>query len=258
MNPVLDQFGLVKDNEYLVVFLPPVNRALVFRVVGRSNAGREIFNYGALPISAGASLATFEGGSTSVPADGVLPGRSYTPTGITFPLTGAYDSSDMWYVPEDYRDRLFHVIQYITPAFLRIEVQIPINVSQGRFQRDKVYTGIDKDFGFSRGRLEAIHIPKVHYGYRYGNDTNIPVYVFVKFIYAEYIVETPKSPELIFNILLKRVPAYWYTMPIATLEPTVRSALQDAYGYEGFPIYTEADRGKALKEYEDILKRVRI
>jgi len=257
MGPVTDQFGLVKDNEYLVVFLSPTNRALVFRVRGRSNAGREVFNYGPLPINAGTSLMTYDGGSTTAPDNGVLPGRGYTPTGITFPLTGAYDPTDMWYVPEDYRDRLFHVIQYVTPAWIRVEVQIPINVNQGRFQRDRVYTGVERDFGFSRGRIETVHIPRVRYGFRYGNDTNVAVYTFVRFVYAEYLVETPRNPELVFNILVKRVPAYWYTMPIASLDPAVRIALNDAYGYEGFPIYTEADRQKALKEYEEILRLVR-
>jgi hypothetical protein len=254
---VTDELGLCLENEHLVAFIPATSKALVFRVKSRVNRRYEQLNYGPLPLTSGTMLPTFEGGSTSVPADGVIPARAYT-TGLMFPMSGAYDSSDMWYTPEDYRDRLFHVIQYVTPAFLRIDVQIPIAVTQGRFQKDKIVTGVDKDFGFARGSYEAVHLPKVHYGYRYANDTNVPLYTFVKFIYAEYVIETPKNSSLIFDILTRRIPSHWITLPINVMDSTVERALTEVYGITGFPLYRMDERDKALRDYDALLKEVKI
>ena len=144
MDKVTDALGLTLEGEHLTAFIPATSKAFVFRVKSRVNRRYEQLNYGPLPLTSGTTLPTFEGGSVSVPADGVIPARAYT-TGLMFPMSGAFDSSDMWYTPEDYRDRLFHVIQYLTPAFLRVDVQITIAVTQGRFQKDKIVTGVDKD-----------------------------------------------------------------------------------------------------------------
>jgi len=258
MDKVLNELGLVKESEFLTLFLPPTNKAFVFRVKSRVNIGKETINYGPLPLKSGSSLPTYEGTSTSVPADGVIPARAYTSSGLSFPLLGAYDETDMWYVPEDYRDRLFHVIQYCTPSFLRMDVQIPVNVSQGRFQKDKVMTGVDKDFGFSRGTIEAVHIPKLRYGYRYGNDTNINLYTFVKFVYAEYIVETPKNSSLIFDVLTKRVPSHWVSLPVVVMDTAITRALTETYGIEGFEVYRADQKDQAVREYEILLREVKV
>jgi hypothetical protein len=254
---VTDSYGLVQENEHLTAFIPATSKAFVFRVKSRVNRRYEQLNYGPLPLTSGTMLPTFEGSSTFVPADGVIPARAYT-TGLMFPMSGAYDSSDMWYTPEDYRDRLFHVIQYLTPAFLRVDVQIPIAVTQGRFQKDKIVTGVDKDFGFARGSYETVHLPKVHYGYRYANDTNVPLYTFVKFIYAEYVIETPKNSSLIFDILTRRIPSHWVTLPINVMDSTVERALTEVYGITGFPLYRMDERDKALRDYDALLKEVKV
>jgi len=258
LDRVADSLGLVKTGEYLTVFMPANQRALVFRVLGRVNEGREVLEYGPLPLPAGTTLPTFEGGSASVPADGVLPGRAYTTTGITFPLTGAYDSGDMWYVPEDYRDRLFHVKTAVRPLFTRIDVQIPLGVTQGRFQKDRVVVGVDKDFGFSRGSIELVHLPKIRYGYRFGNDTNLDLKTHVTFTYAEYIIEIPKSPELIFDILVKRVQSHWVVLPVAIMDRAISRALIDTYGFEGFPLYRIDERDEAIRKYGELLREVKI
>jgi hypothetical protein len=254
---VMDDLGLVQEGEHLTVFLPTTSKALVFRVKSRANRHYEVFNYGALPLTSGTSLPTYDAGSTSVPADGVIPARAYTP-GLSFPLDNAFDEGDMWYIPQDYRDRLFHVIQRITPAFLRVDVQIPMAVTQGRFQKDKIMTGIEKDFGFARGSCEVIHLPNIHYGYRYGNDTNVPLYTFAKFIYAEYVVETPKNSSLIFDILTRRVPSYWISLPINIMDPVIEGALVETYGITGFPLYGMDERDKAVREYNTLLREVKV
>jgi len=249
---------LVGENEFLVLYIPATEKALVFRVKSVINRGFEWLDYGPLPLDSGETLPTYDGASATVPADGVLPGRAYTNTGKSFELSGAYDETDMWYVPEDYRERVFHVIEYVTPGWIRCDVQIPKEVSQGRFQRDKVITGVEKDFGFSRGVLEVVHIPRIHYGYRWGNDTNMNVYTFVKFQYGEYVVETPKSPELIFDLLTKKVRCRWITMPITIYDATIRTALLETYGFEGFPVYGVHQRREALSEYSRLVGEVMV
>jgi len=254
---IVDSYGLVLEGEYLTVFIPATSRAFVFRVKSRVNRGYEVIDYGPLPLPAGASLPTFDGGSVTVPSDGVIPARAYT-EGLSFPLDGAFDRNDMWYTPEDYRDRLFHVIQYVTPAFLRVDAQIPTAVTQGRFQRDKVVTGVDKLFGFARGFYEIVHLPKVHYGYRYGNETNVDLYTFVKFVYAEYVVETPRNSSLIFDVLTRRLPSKWVTLPVNIMDTTVERAMIDAYGITGFPLRRLDERDRALREYDALLGEVKV
>jgi len=257
MNKVTDEYGLVLEGKYITVFIPATSRALVFRVKSRVNRGYEIINYGPLPLTAGSTLPTFEGGSVSVPADGVIPARAYT-TGISFPMRGTFDETDMWYVPEDYRDRLFHVKQKITPGFLRVEVQIPVGVGQGRFQKGRVMVGVDKDFGFARGTLEVVHFPKIRYGYRYGNDANVNLRTFIQFVYAEYEVEIPKNASLIFDTLIGKNPSYWITMRINVLDPSIERGLTETYGILGFPFYRVDERDVAIKEYESLLSQCKI
>lgn len=247
---------LVKEGGYLTIFIPPTSRALIFRVIGIKNKGYEKFDYGPLPISSGTVLPTYDGGSVTVPEDGVLPARSYTLEAIRFPLEGAYEPSDMWYLPSREKETLFHVHQYVKPAFLRIDVQIPKDITQASFQ-GRVTGGIDKDFGFKRGYFETIHIPGIVYGYRYGNDTNLDVRTFVMFIYGEYHIELVKDPELVFDILIGRVHSYWYTMPIRSYDDRIRIALIDAYGFEGYPLPKSLRRELEIKTYSEIVRGIK-
>jgi len=253
-----DELGLVRPNGYLVVFIPPTDRALVFRVKSRANQGCEVMHYGPLPVRAGETLPTYDGGTATVPENGVLPARSYVSDGRTFPLSGAYDESDMFYLPADEGDRLLHAVHTLSPSFLRADVQIPKGTTQGRFQKDRVITGVHTDFGFSRGRLEVVHLPEVHYGFRWGNDTNLDVYTGVTFAYAEYLVEIPRRPETVFDILTGLRPAHWVSLPISTYDKAVQKSLLTAYGFEGFTVYGFDRRDEALAEYERIMGVVRV
>jgi len=247
---------LVQENEYLVVFIPATETALVFRVTSVANAGREHIHYGPLPISEGDVLSTLDGGSVSVPEDGVLPGRAYTGP-LSFPMSDVFDTDDMWYIPADYRERVFHVIQHITPSFLRVDAQIPPAVTQGRFQRDKKIVGVEKDFGFARGTFEMIHFPEIHVGYRYANDTNADVRTAVQFTYGEYVVEIPKNAELIFDVLTKKIESHWITLPISILDSTVKDGLEKTYGTLGFPLFRQDQKEEAIVKYTEILKEVK-
>jgi hypothetical protein len=245
---------ILQEGDLLTVYLPPTNRAFVFRVISVVNKSREEIPYGLLPIASGETLATYEGGTTTAPADGVIPGRSYTPSPKKFPLSGAYDETDMWYTPKDYRNRLFHVFHLLTPGFLRAEVQIPTGVTQGRFQKDKIITGVEKDFGFYRGEVEVVHVPEVHYGFKWGNDTNMSLNTSVTFLYGEYLVEIPRDPEFLFNVLIRRIPSRWYTMPIGIYDLTLKRGLMESYGFEGFTVYGMDKREAAIEEYRGRLE----
>lgn len=254
------ELEICQEGDYLTVFLPPVNQAIVFWVKSVLNKGREVMDYGPLPLASGTTLPTYDGASTTVPADGVLPGRSYADD-LSFPMKGGYEERDMWYLPPTEGFKLFHVIQYVTPAWLRVEVRVPRGVPQSRFQSGRIMTGVDKDFGFSRGVVEAIHLPGIHYGYRYGNETNIDVHTFVKFVYGEYAVEIPRNPELIFDVLVRRVRSRWFSLPVwSVAEPEVSRALREAYGFDaerriyGFRLYRHDQRDEAIREYSEILK----
>ena len=255
---VVDELGLVRVGEHITVFIPATQTALVFRVRSRANAGGEVLNYGPLPIRPGTTLPTYDGGSVTVPAEGVLPARSYTPVGVSFPMPGAYDPGDMWYTTEEDRDRLFHVKMYVHPPVVRVDLQVPVGVTQGRFQRNRVTVGVDKDFGFSRGYAETVHLPAVRYGYRFGNDTNLNLRTFARFVYGEYVVEIPRNPELVFDILVRRVPSYWVTLPVNFADPAIESALTRVYGTKGFPVLRYDQRDEAVDEYRKVIASLRL
>lgn len=256
---LLDKYGLVKEGGLLTVYIPATNRAFVFRIKGRSNKGGEVLNYGPLPTTTSDILSTYDGGTITPSVDGTLPARSYTDS-IQFGYANVsiYDTSDMWYVPESYRDRLFHLIMKVTPAWTRINIEIPTGVTQTYFQKTKLPLSPTSDWGFARGELEIVHFPKMHYGYRFGNDTNLEVYTNVTFYYAEYAIEIPTDPQAIFDVLVGQTPSHWVTMPITFYDPTIKSALIDTYGFEGFPVYPRWARDTAVEVYEELIQQIKV
>jgi len=254
----MDKQQLLTEGGFLTVFIPSTSKCLVFRIKAVANKNFPYYHYGSLPLKSGDTVASYDGGNISIPADGVLPSRGYTGQGMGFPLQGVYDNSDMWYVPTDYRTRLYHVFQQLTPGFLRTDVQIPAGVTQTRFQKTEYILGVNKDFGFARGSLETIHLPGIHYGYRWGNDTNLNLMTAVGFTYGEYIVEIPHDAELIFNILTRKVSSYWISLPIMTYDTVIKTALLDNYGTEGFLLRPISEKDEAISEYKNILEGVKI
>jgi len=257
---IVDELGLVKENEHIVLYNAPKRTAFVFRVLSRRNRGYEKIDYGPLPLTTKDRLITFEGASVSPPEDGVMPARSYTETGQMFPslVKDTHDERDMWYAPNDFRDTLFHVKHDISPAFLRVHAQVPINITLTFFQ-ERAPLLIRADFGWNRGQFETVHIPTLHYGWMWGNDTNLDVYTFVRFTYAEMEVETPRDAEVIFDILTQKYPAHWITMPWAKSVPVdVTLAFERVYDFVGFPLYMVTEKDKAIAKYEELLKKVKV
>lgn len=261
---VTDQYGLVNDNRYMVVFVPANARALPFRVISRHNRGGEVLPYGSIPIDAAEVWASYDGGTTTAPVDNVIPNRAYTSTGSPkkfTPLddmTSVYDSSDMWYTSaEEFRTRLFHVYMDVFPRFIRCGVQIPTGQDQLRFQGNRVILGVGKSSGWTRGGLELVHFPELHYGYTFGNDLNIDVYNTVMFTYGEYVIGIPTDASLVFDILSGDKPAHWVEMPIASYDASIRAAFERNYGIEGFPLYAREDRQDAMSEYSGIIGKLK-
>ena len=259
MTTAEKQFPNFKDNDYLAVTIPATQSSMVFRVRTRVNSNPVLF-YGPLTLTSGAVLPTLTGGTTSVPVTGVLPAGAYTPVGqgLNFPVTGSYDTNDMWYTNEDYRDRIFYIVGKSKPRYLQMGVEYPKGVQQYRFQRDNVMAGVGQAFGFSRGVVETIQFPDIRQSWRFGNDMNFPVYAAIEFQYNELIIETPRDPLTIYNILAGKLPAYRVDLPIQTQDPSIAINLQKVYGYTGFDMTLLPSQKDAIDSYTTALQKVLI
>jgi len=261
-NYVTDKLGLVNENEHLTVYFPQNNKAMVFRVVSRYNAGFETIDYGKLPITASTILKTYEGSNVTVASTGRFPPRAYA-TNIRFPMSNVWDSTDMWFVPYTWTNRIFHSKLVVRPSFLRVGVQIPTNVNQQRFQREQVVSGVDaavgtytggtSALGYKRGGIDLVHFPEIHYGYTFGNDTNLNLNTRARFHYGEYIVEIPNSADFIYGVLSKQVPSLWISMPCSTTDAQINQGLRKTWGFEGFTLYPGLKKTTAIQDYNQIL-----
>jgi hypothetical protein len=255
-----DEYGLVKTNEYLTMFIPATKKVMIYRVLSRQNPGLEMLNYGPipLPVTSGA-MGTLDGGTTTA-TSGVIPSRGVTTRPIQFAppsdVVGSFDSSDMWYMDETYRDRIFHLNMYITPAWTRVAVEIPTGTKQQKFQKDRVQVGVSNSFGWASGKIETVHIPALRYGYDFGNEMNINCYTSVKFIYGEYQIAIPTDPDLVFDIITQARPSHWVTLPVFTNDSSMQTAFQKNYNFQGFPIYDKTQRQAAISEYSQLIATI--
>jgi len=252
------KFPNFKANDYLAVTIPATQSAMVFRVKVRVNP-EQMLQYGALPLATSdPALSGMDAATVSIPAAGVMPGRAYTAIGrgYSMALTNAYDATDMWYTNEDYRDRIFYIVAKTTPSFLQLGLEFPKGVQQYRFQRDNVMAGVGTNFGFSRGAIETVQFPNIHQSLRIGNDSNLPVYTGLTYQYNELIIETPRDPLTIYNILAGRIPSYRVDLPIMVQDSSIPIQLQKDYGYTGFDMTLLSTPNDAVTEYGNILKGV--
>jgi len=250
-----------KDNDYLAVVIPATQSSLVFRVRTRVNSNPTIF-YGPSTLTSGSTVSLISGGTATVQAAGELPAYGYTPvgSGLSFPspINGAYDGTDMWYMNEDYRDRIFYIVARSKPHFLQMGIEIPKGIQQYRFQRDNVFTGVGKAFGFNRGVVETVQFPDVRQSWRIANDFNFPVWTAIEFQYNELIIETPRDPLTIYNILAGKLPAYRIDLPIQSADPSISINLQKVYGYTGFDMTLLPSQSDAVNSYSQALQGVLI
>jgi hypothetical protein len=254
MTVVEQDTGFAQENDYLSVYIPSQMRTLVFRVKRLGNVGYHSIPYGSLPIMQNTSFSSYDGLSVTVPEAGVIPARSYTSNGLTFPLRDAYDANDMFFTPKDYADRLVHAKFTVEPNVLRLGLEIPRGLKQYKFQRDKILAGVDRAFGFSRGSIETVFIPELRYGLQIGNDTNIDFRTNVNIDFSEYVIEIPTDPELIYNVLVGKVDSYIVGLPVSTYDASIANALRQSYGFEGFDRSNIADREKTIAQINSTIK----
>jgi hypothetical protein len=270
-SSVTDAYGLSRANTFFVLNIPASGNAFVFRVKQRANPGYPTIDYGQIPITSGQTLSLFSGGTASAPAAGAFAAESYLQTSIQFPYTTTnfpnasgtlYDTNDIWHISGDENpNTLFDVIQEVVPAWLRVNVNIPTGQTQQAFQIGRLApTTVGSSFGFRRGTFRVQHIPGLVYGYNYGNDTSIPTFTNVRFHYAEYTVEIPRDPNLIFGILSKSssVPVNWQTLPVTQYTTSLKQALLTAYGFEGFPLFQVNQAQAAVQLYSSLLGKAAI
>jgi len=250
----------IKENEYLVLYIPGTQTALVFRVISIVNKGFEKWEYGPIPIPSGTTLPTLDGTTATVPVLGVLPARAFTPISITFPSPYNTEVTDMWYFPTEQRSRLMIIKAKIRPEVLRVTIEYPQGSKQIYYLEGKTYryaTGVDP-FGFKRGEIEWVQLPGIHVGLIFVNPYNINWFTYVTFEYLDMRIEIPKIPELIFDILVGKVKATWITIPVNILTTELKNALEDAYGFLGFKLYNVYEREKAIREYKKLLEVVKV
>ncbi len=268
MDITVDEYGLVRQGQYLVVYIPATETALVFRAVARWNDGFERFDYGPIPITPTSQTGSYTSGAGSVPSTGIIGAYTYTINGLEFPYqsTSAYvlqnqpdDPNDLWFLKRDYNDRLYQILAYFTPSWLRTSIQIPLGTNQTQFDKNAVQTGITSSLGYKRGFMETVQLPYLHYGWLFGNDTNLPVYTMARFIYGEYKVEIPTQAETIFNVITGATPAHWVTLPITSFTGLLERAFNEVYGHEfkGFKVYPAGQRQTALADYAAVLAGLR-
>jgi len=252
---VLDKHGFVKEGEHVIMLFPPYDSFIPFRVKSIANKEAEYLNYGPVPY-------TF----TGYP-EGVIPGRNVT-EGFTFKdITKRLPpelAPDMFYHDKAYK--LIHAYINITPHLFRIFREIPVGVKQIVYMElvgfDVAIDSLVALFGYKVGIVEQFFLPDFHINWFIHNATNMDLRTNVMIKYAEYNVEIPRDANLIFNLLMRKIPAYWYTLPITSPRIEFERMFEVRYGFprevRGFPFYKAYEREKALREIPPILEKLKI
>jgi len=213
---VVDDKGLVLDNQILVVQYPFENAISAFRVVRRLNKNYETFEYGPIPYTAS--------GHTS----GVVPARSYT-SEFTFTYTRLLPEAqaDMWYFTD--KNKIYHVHMNIDPAYLlRIFQRVPKGTTPTMFRTvtPSPTLALSIEFGFFRGYIETVFLPNVQVGWIVANPTNVDLRTYVRFIYGDYEVEFIDKAEVLWNIMKGKIPAHW--VPFGGVTPVSEATMNRA------------------------------
>jgi hypothetical protein len=244
---ILDEKGFVREGEHIIIPIPAYNAVLPFRVRSIANKGTEFFNYGPVPY-------TFSGYP-----EGVITARSTTPGFKWKDRTGrlvAEQAADMFYftVP----NKLIHAYIDIRPHLFRIYREIPTGTKQTRYLDAVTFTTeVDETasiFGYTVGVVEHIFLPNFHVDWFVHNATNMDLRTSVMIKYAEYEVELVKDPALIFSMLMRQVPAYWWTLPAVTRFNEMDRLLSEIYKITPIPHYRQGEKEKALREIPDLIK----
>ena len=252
---VLDEHGFVKEGEHVLIVLPAYNTILPLRIKAIKNKEAEWWNYGPVPY-------TFSGYN-----EGEIKARSAT-SGFKFKdrtgrLTGE-QAGDMFYHKK--AEKLIHAYIDIRPHLFRIYREIPTGVKQVVYLDAVTFTtdvgDATADFGYTTGVVEQFFLPNFHIDWYVANWTNMDLKTNVMIKYAEYEVEIPRDAETIFSLMMRKVPAHWYTLPVTSKHSTIDRMFTEIYGFAegryGIPFYRSYEREKAISEIPEILKGVAI
>jgi len=234
---VLDDLGLVRDNNYLVVYIPPTNKAFVFWVEGRENSGYEVLHYGPLPLLTSITCTGYTGNNLSPPATGVIPPMNYCPSLLPPPPTLIpYPSGDlaqfMFYYEK--ADKLFQVRMFVRPKWLRTQIQIPPGSNQNTFNENIV--GVGYSGGFGRGYLEYVVFPGLIYSFLWGNDMVYGAFTGLDIIYGEYHVSLVTDLDILYEVLTHQLPSAWVVFPVVRVDTTVNDKWVKYYGFTGVDV----------------------
>jgi len=207
---IVDKYGLVNEQQHLILFFPQHNGYLCFRIHTRLNKGFERLLYGPLPVQ--------ESGYE----DGVIPAGSVKSYKFPSQVSSAGDrvvwkwsppsADDIFYFSEE--DKIFDVMLNIQPAFLRNYIYYPTDQPQISFREKKVTVDPHNpdDLGFFRSHYNMIFLPKVDVEFFSANNTNVDLRTFATFTYAEYVVEMVTDKEKIRDLIVGE-KAKLVTMP---------------------------------------------
>jgi len=251
---VLDENGFVREGEHVLIVFPAYNSVLPLRVKAVVNKNANWWNYGPLPY-------TF----SDIGVEGVVKARSCT-DGFRFKdrtgrLTGE-QAGDMFY--HNKPSKLIHAYVDIKPHLFRIYHEIPSGVKQYTYMEAVTFTtSVDEytsDFGYTTGVVEMFFLPGFHIDWFVANWTNMNLRTNVMIKFAEYEVELPTDPKLIFNLMMRRVPSYWWTLPVTSSRVEFDRMFSDIYKFpaevKGIPLYRSYEEEKALREIPDLIKEV--
>ena len=193
----LDRYGLVKSNGIIAIYFRSVNAILPLKVEFRENEGYEEFTYGPIPIS----ITGYE--------EGVIPAGQIV-EGIKFPYNylPAEQRDDMFYYTEP--NKLIHAKLYFSPIALRIMTEVPLSKKIYSYL-GKVTQDLTLDFGWFRGYKEMMFLPKIHVGWDFYNPTNLDLRTNLKIVYGEYRVSLLMDANMIYKVVTRKYPAYWFT-----------------------------------------------
>lgn len=243
---VVDEFGLVRENNIIVVHFIYNNTILPLRVVRRNNKGNEFFIYGSLPVS-------FSGYDA-----GIIPARQ-TSTEFTFTYTRLLpeEQTDMWYFTE--KKKIYHVYINIEPAYmLRVFRRIPYGSTSYVFRSVSASptNALEIEFGFTRGKwIEQVFLPSIKIGWIVANPTNVDLRTYVKFIYGDYDVEFISNPEVIWDIMTGRIQAHWVSFggiaPITT--GVINKSLEALHAVQVPLLPTYMNRDEAIAQISNVI-----
>jgi hypothetical protein len=248
---VLDESGFVREGEHVLIVLPAYDAILPLRVKSIVNKEAKWFNYGPVPY-------TF----TGYP-EGVMKARSATDgfkfKDVTGRLVGE-EAGDMFYHKKP--EKLIHAYIDITPHLFRIYQEVPTGAKQIIYLDAVTFTtGVDDVtavFGYTVGVKEQFFLPNFHIDWFVHNATNMHLRTNVMMKYAEYNVEMPTDADLIFNLMMRKIPAYWWTLPVTTRRVELDRMFEEVYkfprGVFGLPFYRSYERDRALREIPEKIR----